>query len=453
MSSKSFDVVIVGAGSAGAVTAFKLCNKGFQVALIERKDKNAIGRKICGDMVTEKTFDTSGIAKPTGEERKQLIKGLDLYSPSQRRKFRIEIEAFQGYIVERYLFGQRLLKLALDAGAQLFERRHATGILHDTRQITGVTAKALNSQTREEFKAKLLIDASGSSAVLRRKLPPELAGFIEPTIRKEDNHFAYREIRNVKQPLEEPEYAKIYFEQQIAPKGYIWIFPRGEGTYKSVNTGLGGWASGHSNFKTQFRHYIQKHSLFKNSEIIDQGSGFVPRRRAMDSLVTNGLVLVGDAGCQVNPLSAGGIDAGLEVGAMITKTFEEAVEKGDFTAQSLWSYNVQYQRTIGRDYGLYDMIKTTFNKMTNKEMDFVFDRQILDQHDISRILNPGFQMLLSEKIRRGLKGLRKPLFLLHLNKTSKLMTEIRNHYENYPANINHFVAWQTTLKRKFYPNE
>ncbi|MFX1255824.1 MAG: geranylgeranyl reductase family protein [Promethearchaeota archaeon] len=453
MISKSFDVVIVGAGSAGTATAFKLCSKGFQVALIERKDKNAIGRKICGDMVTKKAFRVSGIPKPTGEERKQLVKGLDLYSPSQKTKFRIELDAFKGYIVDRYLFGQRLLKLALDAGAQLFERRHATGILHDTNQITGVAVKALDDQSREEFRAKLVIDASGSSAVLRRKLPPELAGFIEPTIRKEDNHFAYREIRNIKQPLEEPEYVKIYFEQKIAPKGYVWIFPRGESAYKSVNAGLGGWTSGHFNFKTQFRHYIQNHPLFKNSEIIDQGSGYVPRRRPMDSLVTNGLVLIGDAGCQVNPLSAGGIDAGLVGGPMITKTFEKAGEKGDFTAQSLWPYNVQYQRTIGRDYSFYDMVKTTFNEMTNEEMDFVFDRQILNQHDISRILNPGFHMLLTEKISRGLRGLRKPLFLLHLNKASQLMTEIRDYYEKYPADINQFVAWQRTLKRKFYPNE
>jgi digeranylgeranylglycerophospholipid reductase len=178
MSSKSFDVVIVGAGSAGTATAFKFCSKGFQVALIERKEKNAIGRKICGDMVTKKAFRISGVPKPTGEERKQRVKGLDLYSPSQKTKFRIELDAFQGYIIDRYLFGQRLLKLALDAGAHLFERRHATGILHDTNQITGVAVKALDSQSREEFKAKLVIDASGSSAVLRRKLTPELSGFI-----------------------------------------------------------------------------------------------------------------------------------------------------------------------------------------------------------------------------------------------------------------------------------
>ena len=62
-------------------------------------------------------------------------------------------------------------------------------------------------------------------------------------------------------------------------------------------------------------------------------------------------------------------------------------------------------------------------------------------------------MSITEKVRRGLRGLRKPLFLLRLNITSKLMTEIRDYYQNYPANIDQFVAWQTTLKRKFYPNE
>ncbi|MFX1538227.1 MAG: geranylgeranyl reductase family protein, partial [Promethearchaeota archaeon] len=434
---------------------FKLCKKGFQVALIERKDKNAIGKKVCGDAVSEKAFDTSGIPKPTGEERKQLVKGLDLYSPSKRTKFRIETEAFQGYIIERYLFGQRLLKLALDAGAQLFERRHATGVLHDTNQITGVAVKALDSQSREEFKVNLVVDASGSSAVLRRKLPPELAGFIEPTIRKEDNYFAYREIRNVQQPLEEPEYLKIYFEQEFAPKGYVWIFPRGEGAEDSVNAGIGGAASGNTNFRNQFDKYAQENPLFKNSKIIDQGSGTVPRRRAMDSLVTDGLVLAGDAGCQVNPLHAGGIGPSLEVGAMITKTFEEAVEKGDFTAQSLWSYNVQYQRTIGLKYSSFDMVKIALNEATNEELDFIFDKQIISQDDLTNLGITGeeFQMSTTEKVRRGLRGIKRPSVLNRLNKVAKFMKEVRNHYENYPTDINQFIAWQTTLKRKFYPDK
>ncbi|MFX0091335.1 MAG: geranylgeranyl reductase family protein [Candidatus Hodarchaeota archaeon] len=455
MTSSSFDAVIVGAGSAGCATAHSLCKKGFQVALIERKNKDIIGKKVCGDAIGERAFDMSGIPKPVGEEKKQSVKGLDVYCPNKKSKFRIEIDDFQGYIIDRYLFGQRLLNLALDAGAQLFARRHATGILHNINQICGVVAKALDSKKREEFNAKLVIDASGSSAVLRRKLPPELAGFIEPKIREEDNYFAYREIRTVQQPLDEPEYIKIYFELNYAPRGYVWIFPRGEGAEDSINTGLGGAPTGNVNFKAQFEKYIQNHPLFINSKIIDQGSGKVPRRRAMDSLVTDGFVLAGDSACQVNPLHVGGLAPSLEVGRMISKAFEEALEKGDFTAKSLWSYNVQYHRSIGLRYASYDLAQIALNGATNKELDFLFEKQIISEDDLVQLGLSGkeFQLSTREKLRRVIRGFSNPSVLYRLNKVSSQMKEIRGHYSNYPEDINHFLEWQAELKRKYYPNE
>ncbi|MFX1536953.1 MAG: geranylgeranyl reductase family protein, partial [Promethearchaeota archaeon] len=302
MEKVSFDVVIVGAGSAGSVTAFTLCKKGFQVALVERKAKEIIGKKVCGDAVSADSFNISGIPKPGGEERKQVFKGLDLYSPNMKSKLRIKTDDFRGYIIDRRLFGQRLLKLALDAGAQLFEKRHVTGIIHNKNQILGIKAKVLDNRKNEDFKGKLVVDASGSSAVIRRKLSPALAGFIESKISKKDTYFGYREIRNVQQPLEDPEYLRIYLNQKSAPKGYIWVFSRGEGTQSSVNVGVGGAAGYNFDFRAQFEKYVHGNPFFTNSEIIDQGSGYVPRRRAIDSLVTNGLVLAGDAACQVNPL-------------------------------------------------------------------------------------------------------------------------------------------------------
>ncbi|MFX0090217.1 MAG: geranylgeranyl reductase family protein [Candidatus Hodarchaeota archaeon] len=455
MGTNSFDVVIVGAGSAGCVTAFNLCKKGFQVALIERKTKNTIGKKVCGDAISELSFDVSGIPKPIGEEKKQTIKGLDLYNPNMKTKIRVETDTFQGYILDRYLFGQRLLKLALDIGAQLFTRHHATGFLHDTNRITGVSTKALDSQKRELFKAPLTVDASGSSAVLRKKLPPELTGFIEPKIREEDNFFAYREIRNVQQPLDDPKYLKIYLDHKSAPKGYIWIFPRGEGIEDSVNVGLGGASTGQFNFRAEYKKYVQKHPLFINSQIIDQGSGKVPRRRAIDCLVTDGFVLAGDAGCQVNPLHAGGLGPSLEVGRMVTKTFEKALEAGDFTSKSLWFYNVQYQRTVGVRYSSYDIMKTALNEATNEELDFIFDKQIISQEDLSKLGIEGTEVTMStgEKILRGFRGVKKLPILFRLNKLSKLMKEIRTHYMSYPEEIDQFLDWQTKLKRQFYPKK
>ena len=46
----------------------------------------------------------------------------------------------------------------------------------------------------------------------------------------------------------------------------------------------------------------------------------IPMRRPNKSFVTNGLVLVGDAAWQVNPLNAGGIGNTFEAGIMAADT-------------------------------------------------------------------------------------------------------------------------------------
>ena len=54
---KSFDVIVVGAGTAGTTAARFIAKKGLNVCLIDSKDRNKIGDKICGDAVGNEIFD------------------------------------------------------------------------------------------------------------------------------------------------------------------------------------------------------------------------------------------------------------------------------------------------------------------------------------------------------------------------------------------------------------
>ena len=60
---KSFDVIIVGAGTGGTTAARFTAKKGLNVCLIDRKKKEDIGDKICGDAVGNEIFDMLKINK------------------------------------------------------------------------------------------------------------------------------------------------------------------------------------------------------------------------------------------------------------------------------------------------------------------------------------------------------------------------------------------------------
>jgi len=50
---EKFDVVVVGAGTGGCLAAKTTAEAGLKVCLIERKKREEIGEKICGDAMGE----------------------------------------------------------------------------------------------------------------------------------------------------------------------------------------------------------------------------------------------------------------------------------------------------------------------------------------------------------------------------------------------------------------
>ena len=118
---EKFDVIVVGAGTAGCLAAKTTAEAGLKVCLIERKKKEEIGEKICGDDMGEHHLKNLGLEKPQGGELEKRIEGIRIYSPDSETVFTIAHEDFVGYLLNRHLFGQWLLKKALDNGAVLLD--------------------------------------------------------------------------------------------------------------------------------------------------------------------------------------------------------------------------------------------------------------------------------------------------------------------------------------------
>ena len=78
---KTFDVIVIGAGTGGCLTAKTLAESGLTVCMIERKAEQDIGDKVCGDAIGKHHFDNIGIAHPSGAELDQIIEGIKVYSP------------------------------------------------------------------------------------------------------------------------------------------------------------------------------------------------------------------------------------------------------------------------------------------------------------------------------------------------------------------------------------
>jgi geranylgeranyl reductase family protein len=437
-----FDVIVVGAGTGGSLAAKTVAKAGLKVCMVDRKASESIGDKVCGDAIGKHHFDNIGIAHPSGAELDQKIDGIKVYSPDMQTIFNVQGEGVHGYLVNRLLFGQRLLKEAKAAGATLIDSTVVVEPLIENGYVTGVLTKDPQTGKTTEMRAKIVIDASGHSAVLRKKMPQEFG--IENEVNDEDVEVCYREIREVTQPIEDPGFCKIYLDLEMYPGGYCWIFPKSENT---VNVGLGvAMVKGFPNPKDLYTEHVLSLPLFKGSKALTGGGGLVPTRRPISPMVANGLIIIGDAACQVNPIHGGGIGSSMMGGVKAAQVAIEAIAAGDVSKEKLWPYTGMFMEAYGAKQAGLDIFRIFLQRLSNKEMNYGMSHHLITDEDLLKAsMGEDLKLNISDKTSRLFKGLGCLSLLVKLNTTAKLMKEVKALHRNYPSSVDGLAEWESKV--------
>jgi len=443
-----FDVIVVGAGTGGSTAARFAAEKGLKVCLIDSKEKNKIGDKICGDAVGTDIFDFLSINHPKGEELSCRIKGAKLYTPDLKKCIDLTDSKQAGYIVNRIEFGQRLLNEALDAGVEQFmDKTMVLDLLYNKNFVAGVKVK-LKDGDKIDLKSKIVIDASGFYSPIRKKVNSAL---IEKEILKEDSILCYREIVKFSPQdlnVKDPEYISICLNSEKAPGGYIWYFPKNE---SSVNIGLGAFMDYKGEVKNLYQQNVFKEYIKTSKyEIISSGGGVVPVRRPIWSCADDGIMLIGDAACQVNPLHGGGIDPSMRGGFFAANSALAAIEKEDYSINALWGYNYSVMTSFGAEFASLDLLRMTLQVLSNDELNFALQQDLLSGEEILEISSTGrMDLSLLNMVTKAFKGFSKPNLLLDLNYLRIRMNEISNLYKNFPIDIVKFEEWKSRVTQVY----
>ncbi|MEJ2242527.1 MAG: NAD(P)/FAD-dependent oxidoreductase [Candidatus Bathyarchaeota archaeon] len=442
----NYDVIVVGAGTGGCLAAKTLAKAGRKVCLIDRKSKKDIGDKVCGDAIGKHHFENIGLAPPSGAELDQIIDGIKVYSPDMETEVNVQGEGVHGYLINRLLFGQRLLKEAKDAGAILFDSTIVINPIIENNYVVGVLVKDQKTGKESKFNSRVVIDASGHSAVLRKILPPEFG--IEKEVKDEDVEICYREIRELKEPISEPGFCKIYLDLQRIPGGYYWIFPKSSTT---VNVGLGvSMKKGFPNPKDLFNEVILSMPIFEGSHALTGGGGLVPTRRPISPMVGNGIIIIGDAACQVNPIHGGGIGSSMMGGVKAAEVIDDALTKDDVSRETLWPYTGIFMELYGAKQAGLDIFRMLLQRLTNKEMNYGMRQRLITDEDLLKTsMGEDMKLNITEKTSRFFKGIGSLSLLMKLNTTAKLMKEIKELYRNYPSSSEALEEWETKVQDIF----
>jgi len=436
---EKYDAIVVGAGTAGCLAAKTIAESGLKVCIVEKKKREQIGEKICGDALGEHHLKFLGLEKPSGGELEARIDGIKIYSPDENTVFTIADKDFVGYLLNRRLFGQWLLKKATDRGAVLEDNMNFRSPIIEKGAVTGITAKNMKTGQTMQLRSKVVVDASGFFGVVRHQLPAEMG--IDREVENEDVEACYREIRQLKQETENTRYCEIYLNQKVAPGGYVWIFPKGGAR---VNVGLGICMRGkYPSPKKQLYDNTFTKPAFEGSLVLNAGAWFDPTRRPLDNMVADGVMLVGDAASLVNPIHGGGIGPSMLSGYFAGQTIVEALAKGEPTKEALWGHNKKYIETYGKKQASLDVFRMFLLSCSDKDLNYGMNQKLMTEDDVLKAgMGDDFHLNITETAKRVFRGIRRVGFLNKLRLTVTMMRQVGAHYNTYPATSQNFETWR-----------
>ena len=174
-SKNTFDMIIVGAGPAGASAAIYARKYGLNALLL---DKESFPRdKICGDAISGKSMmilRELHLIEEASQLGGALIDSVTFGSPNNV-SVNISLQGAKrkgmptGLVVPREKFDHFLIQNAKDAGTHVIENFTVNDLIQENNFITGVRGKRHGQDNNEEFHAPLIIGADGYNSIVSRK--------------------------------------------------------------------------------------------------------------------------------------------------------------------------------------------------------------------------------------------------------------------------------------------
>lgn len=431
-----YDVIIAGAGIGGKTLAYKLAREGIDILLIDMKPQEKIGLKVCGDGISASYFEKLNIPKPHGRELASIINASEVLSPDKQSTLIVE---GLGYTIDRLEFEQRLLKDALAKGVHLLDNTHVLGPIIEENAVKGAMVKDNKTSEIKKIRAKITIDATGQTAAIRNRLPNNF--LIEKSIDRFDIAAAYREIIALRdEPMWETDKIYIYLSHKYAPGGYTWIFPKGK---MIANIGIGVQPLENGPSPVHLLEIFYKDWKIQKSEVIHAGGGFVPVRRCLSQIVGNGLILIGDAASQANPLHGGGMGHAMIAACIAAEVIAQGIESREniLTIHDLWPYAVRYMRTDGAKNAALEIIRLLLQGMTDEEINFIMREKIVSGDELYQLESrpkesSGIWRKILKSVMKGKIGL-----LRRLKIAKDLYFEMYHHFHAYPDNPKDLTKW------------
>ena len=285
------------------------------------------------------------------------INGARIFSPNETAVTIHQPGA--GYVLERKVFDRRLTEMALTAGVEVMVKARVTNVtFSDDGIVNGVVFRY--SGREYTCKTKVVIGADGVESQVGR-----WAGIDTTHQLRDIGACAQYLISNIDIM---PEYCDFYFGREVAPLGYVWVFPKGD-DIANVGVGIRANISGKGGkLAIDYLNEFVKRK-FPKGKILGLVCGAVPVGQGLPRIVGDGILLIGDAAHHSDPVSGGGIPNAMYSGKFAAEAAVEAIRNDNVSEEVLSAYPKRWDSEIGKHFKHICRIRDSVLKFTDETLD------------------------------------------------------------------------------------